>query len=227
MLLMRHGGARMQLDGGVAGTSEFLRAEAMQDELSDAVREERYEDAAKLRDQLASLQRDARVSVLQANKAFYHALRTHAFDEMDEMWPADGALAGACTRVYSGFPTLTGRQAIIDVWRQVVSDSRMALSTPPDDFRCVVLRGGLSAVVTCVERSIRGGPGDSALATTNVWEREVHNGVGATGPATVADAGPWRLVLHQARPLELVDANAGMDEEPISYDDPSYPGVTG
>ena len=196
--------------------SKQLRAESLRVDLAAAVSSESYEHAASLRDELALLLGDAEVAVLVANQAFYSALRSHDLEAMTALWP-DSPLAASCTRTFDGFPPLRGRQAVLHTWAQVFSDTQLAVT--PDDVRCSVLRGGLSAVVTCVERRLLSG-GDAALTATNVFEKD-------------ASDGQWRLVLHQAWPyaeeVQVAHGDEGdypCDEE-IHYDDDSYPGATG
>jgi hypothetical protein len=193
-------------DVGGAAASKYMRAETLRVELEEAVTAERFSQAASIRDELAALTKDAEVAVRDANAHFYNALRQHDADAMERIWP-DGALADSSTRVFSGFPVMRGRCAILDLWREV----RIGVHTT--DTRCKVLRGGLSAVVTCVERELGGGPGDGALAATNVYEKD-----------ELRDE--WRLVLHQAWPM-AEEVNSAEEEDVVEYDADDFPGATG
>jgi ketosteroid isomerase-like protein len=148
--------------------------------LAAAIGREDYGTAATLRDELATLQLDDEVAVLQANEAFYEAFSARNLEAMEAMWVSEGDGA-VCA--HPGFPPLRGHRAIIDSWQQIFSDSNMQLKA--ENVRCLLLSGGLSAVVTCVERIE--GAGDNALTATNIFEKGTD--------------GRWRMVLHQAGPL--------------------------
>lgn len=197
---------RMQ-DAGGAAASKHIRAETLRVELADAISEERFSQAAILRDELRVLVQDAEVAVRDANANFYRALCQHDADGMERVWP-DHPLAASCTRVFSGFPVQRGRRAILDCWRQVRVDVHTT------DTRCVMLRGGLAAVVTCVERELGGGPGDGAVVATNIYEKDEERG------------DEWRLVLHQASPMAEV-SDGDEDEDAVEYDADDFPGATG
>ena len=148
--------------------------------LSTAISTEKYEEAARLRDQLNSLQVDDEVAVLQANAAFYNAFTAGDLKAMSALWVSEGE---ETTCAHPGFPHLHGIAAILDSWQQIFANSNMKIQ--PEKVRCKLLRGGLSATVTCVERV--DGPGDNALTATNVFEKS-------------AD-GHWRMITHQAGPV--------------------------
>lgn len=169
-----------------------------------------FAKAAALRDELRLLLDDAEVAVLVANDSFYSALRAHDVSRMNTLWE-DGTLAGACIRSFDGFPPLHGRQTVLDTWLEVFGP-QLAISL--ESVRCAVLRGGLSAVVTCVERRLGESRGDGALSATNVFEKNVD--------------GQWRLVLHQAVPFDdPTNAQAESAEHEVEYDADDFPGATG
>lgn len=194
-------------------------AEAMRAALREALAVEHYGVAAELRDDLANLQNDdARVTVLDANEKFFAALRKHDETSLAAVWPEHGPLASECSRAYPGFAPLRGRERILDCWRQTTSDRH----TQVGDLHCVVLRGGASAIVTCVEwrlgwlldgSAAMPADEDDTLATTNLFER--------------AADGSWRLVLHTAWPLALGAGSDADDGDEVEYDADDFPGATG
>ena len=195
-----------QLDRG--RDSKHSHVESLRTDLADAVSEERFDVAASLRDELAQLTKDAEISVIDANTAFYKALSTHDEDAMKRIWAADSPLASCCSRVYDGFPVLHGRTPILELWRQVSSDARVHVADT--DTKCVLLRGGYSAVVHCIERRLGMG-NDGLLAATNIYELD-------------EVSAQWRLVLHQARPIAI---EAGSEDDAVDYDADDFPGATG
>ena len=181
-------------------------------ELAEAVAAERFAHATALRDERSALRRHTVGAVLDAHAQFYAALRAHDAAALDALWEAESPLATECTRVYPGFPALLGRDAILATWRDVSADRHTHVS----DVRCVVLRGGSSAVVTCVEtrRDGRGMPGDEddLLSTTNILEKREPDDC-------------WRVVLHRASPLA---APTGADDDvEVDYGADDFPGATG
>ena len=202
---------------GDDATATHYRLETLKAELAEAIRDERFTAAARFRDELSALESEAEGQVLSANAAFYAALRSHDADVLHDYWP-DSPLAACSTRSYPGFSLRRGREAILGTWREVVSDRGLELAS----VRCVLLRGGSSACVTCVER--RHTSGEGTLLTTNIWEKDTSSG------------GRWRLSLHRAEPMADGDAAATqktigghaarmVDEE--SYFDEDGPGATG
>ena len=156
------------------------RLDHMKMALSSAISSGKYDEAARLRDQLNSLQVDDEVAVLQANAAFYNAFTAGDLAAMSALWVDDGE---ETTCAHPGFPHLHGHSAILDSWQQIFANSNMKIQ--PEKVRCKLLRGGLSATVTCVERV--DGPGDNALTATNVFEK--------------SGDGHWRMITHQAGPV--------------------------
>ena len=197
-------------------TTMHFHLEDLRVNLAEAVHSENYSAASRLRDELAALERNEECAVLCANAAFYEALRSRDGDALEAIW-ADGPLGASCTRSYPGFPPLRGRVDILRCWREVASDAHLELSS----LRCVLLRGGLSAVVTCVERRrtrngiIGGYGGDADLSSTNIYEKS-------------EAVGRWRLVLHQAEPARgsALASSMSEEEEEECYDE-DVPGATG
>lgn len=207
---------RLMLQDGPASsaTQSWQLAESLRSELETAVQNERFDRAAELRDEIAVLFADAEVAVLDANAKFYAALRSHDVTAMEAMWP-DSELSPASIRHYDGFSVRRGRTSILECWREVRSDAQLSLF----DLRCSVLRGGCAAVVTCIERRLGGGSGDSALFATNVFELVVSSDDDASSSSA------WRLKLHQATPIE--SAHSTIPEEVVDYDADDMPGATG
>ena len=202
---------------GDDATATHYRLETLKAELAEAIRDERFTAAARFRDELSALESEAEGQVLSANAAFYAALRSHDADVLHDYWP-DSPLAACSTRSYPGFSLRRGREAILGTWREVVSDRGLELAS----VRCVLLRGGSSACVTCVER--RHTSGEGTLLTTNIWEKDTSSG------------GRWRLSLHRAEPMadggaaatqKAIGGHAARMVDEESYFDEDVPGATG
>ena len=117
-------------------------------------------------------------AILAANAAYYHAFVTADFAAMSRLWADDNV---SC--VHPGWPALIGRQAILESYRQILSNPHQDRIEPRNE---TVLVNGSEARVLCVE-FVAG----AALATTNLFRRV---------------AGEWRMTHHQASPIAaLVD----------------------
>jgi len=100
-----------------------------------------------------------------------------------------------------------GREAILQRWQDTVSDATIRLAS----LRCILLRGGHSAVITLVE--LRSPNHEDALSATNIFEK---------GPD-----GCWRLSLHEARPDERHQLDSLCGDEEEEFFDEDVPGATG
>ena len=161
-----------------SATERASKVEDLKKTLSTAIALENYEEAARLRDELTQLTLDDEVAVLQANSAFYEAFTMRDLPAMSALWKeGEGA-----TCVHPGSPHLYGHVDIIESWKEIFASSQMMIR--PENVRCSVLAGGLSAVVTLSECVGKVGD-DNALTATNVFEK------GSDG---------WKMVLHMAGP---------------------------
>ena len=134
--------------------------------------------------------------VLAANEAFYAAFATRDVGVMDGLWSRRAPVA--C--VHPGWQALFGRDAVMESWRDIMSNP----NSPP--IRCtrpIAHVVGGTAVVICTERF----PG-AELVATNVF---------------VEEDGAWKLVHHQAgaiarreqrhRPTGVVDGGVRRDDQ--------------
>lgn len=123
-------------------------------------------------------------AILAANARFYESFTRGDYEGMAGLW----AERAPVTCVHPMSPLITGRAAVLASWKAI-------LRTPPQ----VVLRcerpsvhhvAEKVAIVTCYEGE---GGHPAHLAATNVF---------------VCEAGEWRMVHHQAGPLERPIARA-------------------
>lgn len=125
-----------------------------------------------------------------ANESFYAAFASGDVEIMDAVWANDVKLA--C--LHPGAPPLFERGAIMESWRQILSDegvSTMTVVAPR------VLTSGTMAVVNCYEVL-----GSSGLVATNGF---------------VQERGVWKMALHHASPCPpgMIPSVVNSDSQPV------------
>ena len=125
-------------------------------------------------------------AILAANTAYYSAFAATDFAAMSRIWADDNVCC-----IHPGWPALVGRRAILDSYRQILSNPHQDRIESRNE---TVMVNGSEARVLCVE-FVAG----AALATTNMFRR-----IG----------GEWRMTHHQASPI------AALVEEPGSQPPP-------
>eukprot|EP00322_Chrysochromulina_rotalis_P020388 CAMPEP_0115859534 /NCGR_PEP_ID=MMETSP0287-20121206/16664_1 /TAXON_ID=412157 /ORGANISM="Chrysochromulina rotalis, Strain UIO044" /LENGTH=181 /DNA_ID=CAMNT_0003313835 /DNA_START=18 /DNA_END=563 /DNA_ORIENTATION=- len=167
--------------------SRFQNLGRLERRLADAVDDEDYAAAASIRDELARLRVDADVGVLSANSEFYRAFSENDEEKMAELWQDDDSVMCA----HPGFAPIYGHENVVESWRQIFSSGASPIG--PKNVRVQLMRGGMAAMVTCVEVILS--EGDSQLVATNLFEK--------------GDDDRWHMMLHHAGPLLV----GGDDEE--------------
>lgn len=109
-------------------------------------------------------------AVLDANEAFYRAMREGDLDAMEALWAR--ARSVSCT--HPSGPAIFGRMAVMASWRAILGHQPPEIR--PEDPQAIVT--GRTAMVLCRERI-----GAVELMASNAWVRE---------------DGAWRMVNHQA-----------------------------
>jgi len=118
----------------------------------------------------------AELAVLEANREFYAAFSRGDFEAMSRLWAEQAP--SAC--LHPGMNVITGRRAILDTWRQILTQmSGVEMSCRSARVHWL----GNVALVTCLEAN---GKRPAHLAATNVF---------------LLEGGRWRMVHHQAGPL--------------------------
>jgi len=170
--------ARRRSNGGLAysaSASATPTAGDYETALRAAIEEEAYEEAARLRDIIRTIESDSKRACEDANERFYRAFRAADVDLMDAAW-ADCAHAQC---VHPGSSVVSGKEDVMRSWEIIFA----SMPSEGAEISCTDVRvhaGDGWGFVTCVERA-RGG---AALAATNIFERQPD--------------GAWRVVLHQA-----------------------------
>ncbi|GGT12533.1 nuclear transport factor 2 family protein [Streptomyces griseoviridis] len=151
-----------------------------------------------------------------ANTAYYEALEQGAFERLSEMWLSpsdlgvdetyhDPADTGVVSCVHPGWPVLTGRGEVLRSYALIMANTDYIQFFLTDTHVSVT---GDTAVVTCTENILSGGPapeeGDELgplvgqlVVATNVFRR--------------TDAG-WKLWSHHGSPV-LAENDEDDDEE--------------
>jgi len=109
-------------------------------------------------------------AVLDANEAFYRAMREADLDVMEALWARSRQVS--CT--HPSGPPIFGRDAVMASWRMILGHEPPEVY--PDEPQVIVT--GRTAMVLCKERI-----GRFELMASNTWVRE---------------DGAWRMVSHQA-----------------------------
>jgi ketosteroid isomerase-like protein len=119
----------------------------------------------------------ASAGVLAANEEFYAAFSHGDLKRMSKLWATESLI----TCAHPGMQLLQGRDAVMRSWNALL---RVPPEVPLNCFSPRVQLLGEAALVTCYEGA---GTGPAHLAATNIYVRE---------------AGEWRLIHHQAGPLQ-------------------------
>ncbi|MFD8014911.1 nuclear transport factor 2 family protein [Streptomyces sp. NPDC058955] len=132
-----------------------------------------------------------RAAVEAANTAFYTAMEEGDFDRLEDLWLDDGATDISC--VHPGWPVLTGRGEVLrsyalimahtDYIQFFLTDVRVSLS-------------GDTALVTCTENILSGGPAEDGAELGPL----VGQLVVATNAFRRTPEG-WRIWSHHASPV--------------------------
>lgn len=127
-------------------------------------------------------------ALLAANAAFYDAFNARDAEAMAALWAEEAPVA--C--LHPGWSPVLGREAVVATWHGILANP----GTP--SISCEIPQAmpltAESGLVICFERLA-----DAVLAATNLF---------------VLERGVWRLVLHQAGPAALPEAEEAPPEPP-------------
>ncbi|WP_079042158.1 nuclear transport factor 2 family protein [Streptomyces aureus] len=142
-------------------------------------------------------------AVEAANTAFYEAMETGDFEGVSALWVDDGATPITC--VHPGWPVLTGRGEVLRSYALIMANTEYIQFFLTD---LKISLAGHTAVVTCTENILSGGPAEDGaelgplvgqlVVATNVFRRTPDG---------------WRIWSHHASPV-LTDTEETPDEEP-------------
>lgn len=131
-------------------------------------------------------------NVEAANTAFYEAMERGDFEEISGLW-LDGAEADDISCVHPGWPVLSGRGEVLRSYAVIMANTEY-IQFFLTDVRVSV--SGDTAVVTCTENILSGGPAEEAgelgplvgqlVVATNVFRRTPDG---------------WRIWSHHGSPV--------------------------
>ncbi|CAK0783492.1 hypothetical protein CVIRNUC_006691 [Coccomyxa viridis] len=147
--------------------------------LEDAIRQENYQEAARLRDVLTQRESDSKSAVEDANAKFYSAFRNRDLKAMSHIWGRGEHVQ--CIHPAAG--CIAGRENVLESWQLVLRGQPMDINV--EDVR-VYARDG-AAFVTCTEVMEAGNSRGRTIAT-NVFEKQ---------------EGRWVLVHHHGGPAPI------------------------
>ncbi|WP_395361258.1 nuclear transport factor 2 family protein [Streptomyces sp. YH02] len=142
-------------------------------------------------------------AVEAANTAFYEAMETGDFEGVSALWLDDGATPITC--VHPGWPVLTGRGEVLRSYALIMANTEYIQFFLTD---LKISLAGPTAVVTCTENILSGGPAeDGAELGPLVGQLVVATNVFRHTPDG------WRIWSHHASPV-LTETEEPADEEP-------------
>lgn len=137
-----------------------------------------------------------------ANTAFYEALERGDHEELSDRWLPGEDLTVSC--VHPGWPVLTGRGEVLRSYALIMANTEYIQFFLTD---VNIAMTGDTALVTCTENILSGGPAEEGdalgplvgqlVVATNVFRRT---------------AGGWKLWSHHGSPV-LTDSDEDDDEE--------------
>lgn len=139
-----------------------------------------------------------------ANQAFYDAVETSDLDALENV-VLTGPLAESVTVVHPGWPVLRGRGEVMRSYALIMANTEYIQFFLTD---VEVAVDGDTALVTCTENILTGGPAEDdgsagslvggLVVATNVFRR-THDG--------------WRLWAHHGSPVLAEQDDEGEDDE--------------
>ncbi|MEU5411395.1 nuclear transport factor 2 family protein [Streptomyces clavifer] len=141
-------------------------------------------------------------AVEQANTAFYEAMERGDFEELSGLWLPGEDLTVSC--VHPGWPVLTGRGEVLRSYALIMANTEYIQFFLTD---VGVAMTGDTALVTCTENILSGGPAEEGdalgplvgqlVVATNVFRRTPDG---------------WKLWSHHGSPV-LAETGEEDDEE--------------
>jgi ketosteroid isomerase-like protein len=144
-------------------------------------------------------------AVERANTAFYEAMERGDLDALSGLWLPGEDLTVSC--VHPGWPVLTGRGEVLRSYALIMANTEYIQFFLTD---VGVSMTGDTALVTCTENILSGGPAEEGdalgplvgqlVVATNVFRRTPEG---------------WKLWSHHGSPV-LADTGEEEDEEPTT-----------
>ncbi|KAK6244989.1 hypothetical protein QUC31_011398 [Theobroma cacao] len=170
------------LEGTLSGESIILDEQTLQRDLQNAIEEENYAQAARIRDDLRVLHENSKASVLAANSRFYDAFRRGDLAAMQNLW----AKGDDVCCVHPGANGISGYDFVMESWEVVWMNYEFPLDIELKNVQVHVK--GDAGYVTCMEFIKTKGSSWGGQFVTNVFERI---------------NGQWCICIHHASLVDL------------------------
>lgn len=155
-----------EMEGNLSDDEIIFDESSLQRDLEQAIEEENYGLAAKLRDDLQLVHKDSRSRVLAANVEFYNAFKNGDFIAMRSIW---GKGDSVCV-VHPGAGAISGYEMVMSSW-EIICGAQHEFPIMIDLRDIVVHVKGDIGYVTCLE-SVKTKDGNwGRQVATNVFER--------------------------------------------------------
>ncbi|KAK8518111.1 hypothetical protein V6N13_027595 [Hibiscus sabdariffa] len=180
---MRFQAKRDDIEGNLSAESIISDEQTLQRDLQNAIDEENYAEAAKIRDDLRVLHEDSKASVLAANSRFYDAFRRGDLATMQNLW----AKGDDVCCVHPAANGISGYDYVMESWEIVWMNYEFPLEIELKNVR-VHVKGDFG-YVTCME-FVKTTKGNNwgAQFVTNVFERI---------------NGQWHICIHHASQADI------------------------
>ncbi|XP_021289484.1 uncharacterized protein LOC110420482 isoform X2 [Herrania umbratica] len=176
------GRPRDDLEGTLSGESIIMDEQTLQRDLQNAIEEENYAQAARIRDDLRVLHEDSKASVLAANSRFYDAFRRGDLAAMQNLW----AKGDDVCCVHPGANGISGYDYVMGSWEVVWMNYEFPLEIELKNVQ-VHVKGDVG-YVTCMEFVKTKGSSWGGQFVTNVFEKI---------------NGQWCICIHHASLVDL------------------------
>ncbi|MED6179967.1 hypothetical protein PIB30_005766 [Stylosanthes scabra] len=108
-----------------------LDEQTLEEELRNAIAEENYAKAAKIRDTLKNLQKDSKTTIFGINSRFYESFRNGDLATMQALWSKKDE---ACC-VHPGLKGISGYDDVIESWNLVWANYEFPLEIRLEDIK--------------------------------------------------------------------------------------------
>eukprot|EP00977_Amphora_coffeiformis_P003179 scaffold587_cov171-Amphora_coffeaeformis.AAC.10 len=184
----------------VEDAADVVKAEA---DLYAAVKQQDYETAAVLEQQLGARHVDDCGAVLQANAAFYRAFSKRNLEQMQDLWCQDNTIT--CLHPGSKTP-LVGSKQVLGSWQKLLAPQAAGTAfqstwMEPHNIRLSV-KGSTWATVVCEEwvyvRRFRRGQRKETRLVNKLWATNIFRKVPLSETDGDNQGSRWKLTHHHA-----------------------------
>ncbi|WOL13866.1 hypothetical protein Cni_G22646 [Canna indica] len=171
-----------ETEGNPSTEDNILDEQTLQQNLEDAIKDEDYALAAKIRDRLRFLIEDSKAAVVSANARFYHAFKNGDLAAMHSIW----AKGEHVYVVHPGAGRISGYDMVMGSW-EIVCNADYEFPLQIDLKNVEVHVRGDVGYITCMEVVKTKGSSWGKQVATNVFERI---------------NGQWFICIHHASHID-------------------------